>query len=421
MQQHHHREPPKIFINDTHMRNSAAVKPTRVQVKQSVIDSNNSKRQQQLQQQQITRARNIEHFLMQQQKEQEEAIRAQFKPLVEVDPTIKLTKQRPQTAPFRNPNPGDYILSKTPSTEGIASKKSLELKKRYLLGEQGAGSGILKSGSTSALDSKFKSFHSNISECQRLLCNPIPNVVPSPPTPSLSPKLTSSEYMATRKELDKQNSNEKENVYGLENINLLKKNELNLAKKVGNNLDYSETINTVFVDNKIKEMKSPPKTPVMNQRQNSLIETIDLVTPEKDQSIIDLEKIALPEEVIETNKKFIENLSKTEDVPQSSVGNKQLQNLKNMYLDLTLDQPQDRSLVETNVNFTFSTSRIKVFPDIISNIVEKKQEVPIDNNSKVESQNQDDERSRSPAQETSITVPSIPWNNTKKLNQSDGE
>lgn len=50
----------------------------------------------------------------------------------------------------------------------VATKTSLELKKRYLLGET-QSSNISKSASASALDSKFKTFHSSITECQKLL------------------------------------------------------------------------------------------------------------------------------------------------------------------------------------------------------------------------------------------------------------
>lgn len=68
-----------------------------------------------------------------------------------------------------------YALNRTQSTGGIATKVSLELKKKYLLGEPKPTGGIQKSGSASTLDSKFKSFHTNISDCQKLL-KPAPEV-----------------------------------------------------------------------------------------------------------------------------------------------------------------------------------------------------------------------------------------------------
>lgn len=50
----------------------------------------------------------------------------------------------------------------------VAAKTSLELKKKYLLGED-HGSNIFKSASSSALDVKLKKFHFNITQCQKLL------------------------------------------------------------------------------------------------------------------------------------------------------------------------------------------------------------------------------------------------------------
>ncbi|KAJ9597110.1 hypothetical protein L9F63_027001, partial [Diploptera punctata] len=79
--------------------------------------------------------------------------------------------------PLINPRRGDYLLNRTHSTEGIASKMSLELKKKYLLGASGLAGSVKKSGSASTLDSKFKSFVDMISEHQKLL-NPAPE--PSP-------------------------------------------------------------------------------------------------------------------------------------------------------------------------------------------------------------------------------------------------
>ncbi|XP_069686571.1 F-actin-monooxygenase Mical isoform X3 [Periplaneta americana] len=79
--------------------------------------------------------------------------------------------------PLINPRRGDYFLNRTHSTEGIASKMSLELKKKYLLGASGLAGSVKKSGSASTLDSKFKSFVDMISEHQKLL-NPAPE--PSP-------------------------------------------------------------------------------------------------------------------------------------------------------------------------------------------------------------------------------------------------
>lgn len=80
--------------------------------------------------------------------------------------------------PLVNPRKGDYLLNRTQSTGGIASKVSLELKKKYLLGSTGLPGNIQKSGSTTTLDSKLKSVNSTISDYQKLL-NPAPEISPT--------------------------------------------------------------------------------------------------------------------------------------------------------------------------------------------------------------------------------------------------
>lgn len=99
-------------------------------------------------------------------------------PLVPENPKIaeivNRAQNRPNFIPFANPG---YELNRTQSTEGIATKRSLELKKLYLLAGNGNGIAVKKSGSSVTLDTKFKSFVDQISECQKKL-NPAP--VPSP-------------------------------------------------------------------------------------------------------------------------------------------------------------------------------------------------------------------------------------------------
>ncbi|XP_039287410.1 F-actin-monooxygenase Mical [Nilaparvata lugens] len=80
--------------------------------------------------------------------------------------------------PLVNPRKGDYLLNRTQSTEGIASKISLELKKRYLLGPTDLTGSVRKSGSASTLDSKLKNFVDHISEHQKLL-NPAAEISPT--------------------------------------------------------------------------------------------------------------------------------------------------------------------------------------------------------------------------------------------------
>ncbi|XP_052124565.1 F-actin-monooxygenase Mical [Frankliniella occidentalis] len=126
-------------------------------------------------------------------------IKLQFSPLqnkvesnnnaITNNPVNQPTPVRP--SPLMNPRRGDYLLNRTQSTGGIASKLSLELKKRYLLGGDGAGS-VKKSGSATTLDTKFKSFVDQISEHQKLL-----NPTPSEPSPTMQAFLQSTSKLHT--------------------------------------------------------------------------------------------------------------------------------------------------------------------------------------------------------------------------------
>lgn len=227
------------------------------------------------------------------QKYQPQPVLPQFKPLVQVDPTLMISSQR---APLQNPRPGDYLLNKTASTEGIASKKSLELKKRYLLGEPANGNKIQKSGSTSVLDSRIRSFQSNISECQKLL-NPSSDISAgmrsfldrtklgdNAQNNELMRSATSNVINDLRVELKIQKApssnstdNEKENVF----VN--SKNELNKG------MEYTDAVNATLLEQLNK--KGSPTTPTNNK---TVIEVIDLVTPEKPVPFIDLTVLETP-------------------------------------------------------------------------------------------------------------------------------
>lgn len=116
-------------------------------------------------------------------RNESKGVKLEFSPLVESKPASVLTKNTLNAVLFRptplvNPRRGDYYLSKTQSTEGIATKMSLELRKKYLLGNTGSSNAISKSGSATALDSRLKSFASNITECQKLL-NPGNEISPT--------------------------------------------------------------------------------------------------------------------------------------------------------------------------------------------------------------------------------------------------
>lgn len=125
-------------------------------------------------------------------------------------------------SPLINPRKGDYNLNRTQSTGGIAAKISLELKKKYLLDTSALAGNIQKSGSTTALDSKLKSFHSNISEHQKLL-NPAPEISPTmqaflqgtskihqPLSPSITPKSPTFSVEPRFDSIIKENKEEKE-------------------------------------------------------------------------------------------------------------------------------------------------------------------------------------------------------------------
>lgn len=320
-----------------------------------------------------------------------------FKPLVEVDPTIKLTTNR---NPLQKPRPGDYSLQKIASTEAVAAKKSLELKKRYLLGET-QSSGVLKSDSASALDLKLKSFQSNISECQKLL-NPAPDISTAMKTfLSNTNKLTESSLKGPKnvEEVRGITNDEKENVNV---VNVTEKNEINQVKSEGvrkvSSDEYIQVearkVNIEIVDNEKDEDDEG-----LDQENNDSIEVIDLTTPQNSPM---------------NGQKHI-----TKDAPLNK-------NLNSIYIaqiiDLTGDSPaKDRSLVETKVNFSVDNNGKKVMPaeysvvpDILSTHNLKNVQEGSDREQKAE------QRDESPILETSIEVPVIPWR-PKQVSDMDSD
>lgn len=81
-------------------------------------------------------------------------------------PAILVTEATPPAPPPRAP--ADYPLSRTRSAGGLATKRALELKRRYLLGEPSPPA-VRKSDSTSQIDTKFEAFRSSITEFQKML------------------------------------------------------------------------------------------------------------------------------------------------------------------------------------------------------------------------------------------------------------
>lgn len=80
-----------------------------------------------------------------------------------IPPAITVTEAPPRPPPVR-----EVPLSRTRSAGGLATKRALELKRRYLLGEPSPPT-VRKSDSTSRLDTKLEAVRSTISEFQKLL------------------------------------------------------------------------------------------------------------------------------------------------------------------------------------------------------------------------------------------------------------
>ncbi|XP_022129559.2 uncharacterized protein LOC111003396 isoform X7 [Pieris rapae] len=99
-------------------------------------------------------------------------------------PAILVTEAPPHISP-----PQDYPLNRTKSAGGLATKRALELKRKYLLGESSPPA-VRKSESTSQLDSKLEAFRINITEFQKMLHPATPTPTPQTGTPILSYQFT---------------------------------------------------------------------------------------------------------------------------------------------------------------------------------------------------------------------------------------
>lgn len=150
-------EIPEITINDAFVRKTRGqyVEPKKVQIKSRVISPINGNVKQKI--------------------EPEPSVTLRKVNILKINDSPRPVSVNPM--PLVNPRKGDYLLNRTHSTEGIASKLSLELKKRYLLGGSALGGSVMKSGSTSNVDTKLRNFTDAISQQQKLL-NPAPE--PSP-------------------------------------------------------------------------------------------------------------------------------------------------------------------------------------------------------------------------------------------------
>ncbi|XP_008559598.1 F-actin-monooxygenase Mical isoform X6 [Microplitis demolitor] len=150
-------ELPEITINDCFIRKTRGqyVEPKKVQVKSKIISPVNGKIK---------------------PDEKHETGSTNKTSIIKTN-NLPVRPVNVNAVPLVNPRKGDYLLNRTHSTEGIASKLSLELKKRYLLGGSVLGGTVMKSGSTSNVDTKLRNLTDSISQYQKLL-NPAPE--PSP-------------------------------------------------------------------------------------------------------------------------------------------------------------------------------------------------------------------------------------------------
>ncbi|XP_075230340.1 molecule interacting with CasL isoform X2 [Lycorma delicatula] len=216
-------------------------------------------------------------------------VQLEFTPLVPEKPTINnIINNNNIPSPLINPRRGDYLLNRTHSTEGIASKISLELKKRYLLGPTGLSGSVRKSGSASTLDTKFKSLVDQISEHQKLL-NPAPE--PSPTmqaflqgadklrvSPTISPTPHHSFTNTNKKEKELPNVGDFGHVCSLKNnfssdsVNKDMNNDIELKKDDVANVekDNNEFVNITdekdknieAIQHQISENEGRPRSPV---------------------------------------------------------------------------------------------------------------------------------------------------------------
>lgn len=136
-----------------------------MQIKSKMISSINSNLRQDKKQQDISNERLLKDN------------QVKYEPSKEVNCNVSTAVDTNIRTPLLNPRKGDYLLNRTHSTGGIASRLSLELKKRYLLGGSVLSGSVVKSGSTSNVDTKLRNFTDAISQHQKLL-NPAPE--PSP-------------------------------------------------------------------------------------------------------------------------------------------------------------------------------------------------------------------------------------------------
>lgn len=282
--------------------------------------------------------------------------------------------------PLVNPRKGDYLLNRTHSTEGIASKLSLELKKRYLLGGTVLGGTVMKSGSTSNVDTKLRNFTDTISQHQKLL-NPAPEPSPTmqaflqgtnklrstsniPLSPISSTELLTRSPLKTVKlpEIDK--SKDRQNYTRIPLPDLIK--ETNVMKaKIDPNTTCTESSKQVdIVENEVKEEKGVNEFK-MAEKVSELDEEVHKEKIYENQEIESNKesKINLPEisaDVIQVNWNKISINKEDNSTDDSEMDSDSLSS--NSKSDLNVDNNKEQKDEEAHRNFS-SCSQVRDTPE----------------------------------------------------------
>ncbi|XP_023314724.1 F-actin-monooxygenase Mical isoform X3 [Trichogramma pretiosum] len=203
------------------------------------------------------------------------------------------------TTPLINPRKGDYLLNRTHSTEGIASKLSLELKKRYLLGGTGLGSSISKSGSTSNVDTRLRNLSDAISQHQKLL-NPAPE-----PSPTMQAFLHNTATSKLRVAANNQQALSPLSPNAA--FNKAETKNFTFENKTTNDADRNNAKNVQLPDliketNKLKELeiKLPPPLPKSAIPEEKLSPMCESATTAKSPEATSPTKIETPTPTVET-------------------------------------------------------------------------------------------------------------------------
>ncbi|CAG5084574.1 Similar to Mical: [F-actin]-monooxygenase Mical (Drosophila melanogaster) [Cotesia congregata] len=283
--------------------------------------------------------------------------------------------------PLVNPRKGDYLLNRTHSTEGIASKLSLELKKRYLLGGTVLGGTVIKSGSTSNVDTKLRNFTDTISQHQKLL-NPAPEPSPTmqaflqgtnklrstsniPLSPISSTELLTRSPLKTVKlpEIDK--SKDRQNYTRIPLPDLIKETNVMKANKDPNTTCTESSKQVNIVENEVKEekgvnefkMAEKVSEPIEEVHKEKIYENQEIESNKKS-------KINLPEisaDVIQVNWNKI-SINKEDDnsTDDSEMDSDSLSS--NSKSDLNVDNNKEQKDDETHRNLS-SRSQVRDTPE----------------------------------------------------------